>query len=474
MNRWQKLLLSFSSGVLLWLAWPPLPFFPLLFVGFVPILWLEEVCRESKKSPRSFFGYAYLALLVWNLLTTWWVGATYLGTHDISTAIAGLIANTANPLLMSIPLIGFHRTRKRFGDTIGYISLPAYWITFEFIHLRWDLTWPWLTLGNGFSKFPAFIQWYDVTGALGGTLWVLAVNILLFRLLYVFTSGKIYLPYKKLIIATASALFLPIIISLLQYSFYSEKGKEEEVVIVQPNIDPYNAKFDPSTLDQQMETLIRLSKKSVDSATDYLVFPETALPDGIMIDELHTDHYVRMLHHFQSLFPGLKIVTGISAYAKYQTAETSTARKSDDGSFYFDAFNSAIQIDSTNNIPIYHKSKLVPGVERMPYPELFKFLEPLAINMGGITGSLGTQPHRSVFFSSDSTGAAPLICYESIYGEYTNEYVQRGANFFSLSPMMAGGETPQAINSMLSTPVYERSKRDAMSLSQRTRELLVS
>jgi hypothetical protein len=64
----------------------------------------------------------------------------------------------------------------------------------------------------------------------------------------------------------------------------------------------------------------------------------------------------------------------------------------------------------------------------MPYPELFKFLEPLALNMGGISGSLGSQKHRSVFFSADSIGAAPLICYESIYGEYTNEYVQRGAN----------------------------------------------
>ena len=427
MNRRQKLFLSISSGILLWLAWPPLPFFPLLFVGFIPILWLEEICNESKKSAKSFFGYSYLALLIWNLGTTWWVGATYFGTHDISTAIAGLIANTANPLLMCIPLVGFHRTQRKFGDTIGYISLPAYWITFEFIHLRWDLTWPWLTLGNGFAQFPAFVQWYDVTGALGGTLWIWIVNILLFRLLYIFLAGKIYLPYRKLIIAVGISLFLPITISLLQYFTHKEKGTPQEVVVVQPNIDPYSTKFDPSTLELQMQTLMRLSQEQVDSNTDYLIFPETALPDGIMVDELHTNHYIRELQKFRSSFPKLKIITGISAYAAYATQETPTAHREQNGTYY-DAFNSAIQLDSSQQVPIYHKSKLVPGVERMPYPQLFKFLEPLALNMGGISGSLGSQEHRSVFFSNNSIGVAPLICYESIYGEFTNEYVQRGAN----------------------------------------------
>jgi apolipoprotein N-acyltransferase len=31
-------------------------------------------------------------------------------------------------------------------------------------------------------------------------------------------------------------------------------------------------------------------------------------------------------------------------------------------------------------------------------------------------------------FSADSTGVAPVICYESVYGEYITEYVNRGAN----------------------------------------------
>ena len=49
--------------------------------------------------------------------------------------------------------------------------------------------------------------------------------------------------------------------------------------------------------------------------------------------------------------------------------------------------------------------------------------------MGGITGSLGTQKDRSVFFSKDKIGAAPVICYESIFGEFVGEYIKNGADF---------------------------------------------
>ena len=52
----------------------------------------------------------------------------------------------------------------------------------EYLHLNWDLSWPWLTLGNGFANSPNLVQWYEFTGFLGGSLWVLLMNFLLFRL----------------------------------------------------------------------------------------------------------------------------------------------------------------------------------------------------------------------------------------------------------------------------------------------------
>jgi apolipoprotein N-acyltransferase len=67
--------------------------------------------------------------------------------------------------------------------------------------------------------------------------------------------------------------------------------------------------------------------------------------------------------------------------------------------YFYDRYNSAIQVDTAFQLPIYHKSKLVVGVEMMPYPKQLKFLEKLAIDLGGISGSLGTQPDRGVLWS---------------------------------------------------------------------------
>jgi apolipoprotein N-acyltransferase len=107
---------------------------------------------------------------------------------------------------------------------------------------------------------------------------------------------------------------------------------------------------------------------------------------------------------------------------------SATARQDRQSSSYYDVYNTGIQLNK-NGISYYHKSKLVPGVERMPFPALFKPLESLAINLGGTMGSLGTQDDRSVFFSHDkNVGIAPVICYESAYSDYVTGYVRNGAN----------------------------------------------
>jgi apolipoprotein N-acyltransferase len=68
----------------------------------------------------------------------------------------------------------------------------------------------------------------------------------------------------------------------------------------------------------------------------------------------------------------------------------------------------------------------------MPYPGIFGFLEGLAIDMGGSSGSLGSQDEPSVFRINDSLTVAPVICYESIFGEYVSRYVRKNANLITI------------------------------------------
>ena len=80
-------------------------------------------------------------------------------------------------------------------------------------------------------------------------------------------------------------------------------------------------------------------------------------------------------------------------------------------------------------MPLYKKSKFVPGPEVLPYPQVLGFLVPLFEKMGGSVNGLGEQKNRDVFVSSDrSKKVAPVICYESIFGEYCTGYVRNGAD----------------------------------------------
>ncbi len=61
-------------------------------------------------------------------------------------------------------------------------------------------------------------------------------------------------------------------------------------------------------------------------------------------------------------YPNAKLITGATTLKHYGSKDEApySARKMEDGG-YFDAFNTALQIDTSNFIQIYHKSKLVPG-----------------------------------------------------------------------------------------------------------------
>jgi apolipoprotein N-acyltransferase len=400
----------------------------LVFLSFIPLLFIENHYYKSAKSgdkKKGLFGYAYLTFFVFNLSTTWWI---YCVSEDFSTKIfAAGSAIICNSLFMAAVFRLFHYTRIQTNNAAGYLSLIAYWITWEYIHMQWDLSWPWLTLGNVFANNIKTIQWYEYTGVFGGSLWVLVTNILLFGLMQKFRQKKSITAGTALIVIIVS---VPVIVSHIMYNSYPESNQPIEVVVVQPNIDPYNEKFSGNA-DEQVLKMLKMAAEKVTENTKYVVFPETAIPNTLWEDRINESSAYRLIKGFVNTFPNVVVVTGLSSAIAYENGEniSETARKSKYEDIWIDYFNTAMQIDTTDNIQLYHKSKLVVGVEKMPYPALFGILEKFAINLGGTSGSLGEQKGRSVFVNTDNeVKIAPVICYESVYGEYVTEYIQKGAN----------------------------------------------
>lgn len=414
-------LLALASGLLLGAAWYEL-FTPLLFIAWVPLLIIEDrfsAAPDMKRRKLKLTGLVCLTFLVWNLAATWWV--------VFASAVGACLAFGGNTLLMCAVFMIFHNTKKRINKTWGIWLLIPVWLAWEFGHTLWSLTWPWLSLGNAFAFKHNWVQWYEYTGAAGGSLWALAVNIVLFNLV------KKGVPGFKKVIPALGVLLVPVILSyliLLMNNRSFSTAQPVKVMVVQPNIDPYNAKFylDPK---EQLDMLLRQVDGQLDASIDYLVLPETFITEDISenaIDESYSIGFLR--ERIIRRFPKLKIITGASTYRYYETDKdiSATARKSEDGRYY-DFYNTALQIDSSDAVSIYHKSRLVPGAEQMPFPWLLKPLEKFALDFGGTTGSLGVQDDRGVFFNGGhSLGIAPVICYESIYGDFATGYIRNGAS----------------------------------------------
>ncbi|WP_343703367.1 apolipoprotein N-acyltransferase [Chitinophaga sp.] len=422
-SKRMPLLLSILAGCTMWAAWPTSPLTFLVFAGFVPLLAIAD--RVQRRG--VYFGLIYLALWIWNTGTTWWVGNT-------TVPASGIFANAFNALLMSIPLLGFKIAKERTSRLTAYFALVVYWLTFEYIHQQWELSWPWLTLGNAFASRPGWVQWYEYTGTPGGSLYVLLANILVYEFIRQCRAGAAW--WKK---AWLPALFIlaPMVISVAVRALSFTKGAGISVVVVQPNIDPYDEKFSFGMSQQQVEKLLRLTRQQLTEQTDYVIWPETALfPQGAWEHELNAQPEIQLIRSFLRQYPNVKLISGASTYKKYtgQDEIPATARTTSDGNLTYDAFNSAIQVDTSTSIQVYHKMKLVPGVEITPYMRYLPFMKKLALDFGGITGSYGLTPGVSQFRDPVSgIQVFDAICYESVYSDLVAQKVREGANFLAVS-----------------------------------------
>ncbi len=416
-------LLALISALLLSAGWFA-PFTCLLFFAWIPLLSIEDKITNSNtvtKKKLNILGYSYLTFFVWNLCTTWWIYYA-----SFSGAVMAIFCNS---ILMCTTFVIWYNLKQRLNKPWAIWLLIPIWLGFEYGHTLWDLTWTWLTLGNAFAFTHNWVQWYEFTGTSGGSLWVLIVNILLFKIV---KQASVSVKQFALPIVV---IILPVILSflILQLNLVNidnNKIKLYKTVIVQPNIDPYNEKFyfEPEV---QLSNLLKQLKVSVDSTTDFLVLPETYLTENIFEGK---ENESPSLHFLQDSilykYPKLTIITGANTLYAYKKGETpsATASKFSNADAFYDSYNTGMQLNNSG-ITLYHKSKLVPGVEKMPFPILFKPFENFAINLGGTMGSLGTQTERTVFYSHNKqVGIAPVICYESVYPDYVAEYVKNGAN----------------------------------------------
>lgn len=445
----KKLLLAIAAGLLLWLSWNPtgLPF--LMFFAFVPLFVISDMLiSEGHKNQFGIaFCYAIIAFLIWNVATTWWIfNSTGPG------AIATFILNGS---FMSLVFAFWHCCRRQgLPEWAHPITFISFWMAFEYLHLHWDLTWPWLNIGNVFDICPQYVQWYEYTGIFGGAIWILVCNFLIYYVIRFFRSER-----KKAIVFASICLawlVIPIVGSVALYHHYKNNLKHEnpiEAVIIQHNTEAYEEQYMMSNAEHALR-LAKLTMPMLSDSTQLVVTAESSISHTISANELLDKTYPAdsYLYFGFTIFdtiiahnPQLNFILGLSTFEVFTEEPNITYLKREDG-MYQSVHNSATCYNKYGATELYHKSRLVPGVEKMPFPKIFGFLEDLVINLGGPRTSLSPDTAQHALHTTINNGSVKIgtaICYESAYGEICGGFAKDGAQLLAVITNDAWwGDTP--------------------------------
>ena len=163
------------------LSAPPTGFYPLAWIGLVPLLvrWSEH--RSAAVCARE----VYALVLTLAASTGFWL----LFDSSVSRAALGGLGMLLLPLplVAAVTLAGV--VRRRFGLVVGLAALVLTILATEYALLLAPRSVPWLLLGHTQVEALPFIQTADLGGVLLLSFWVLMLNVTAFAALP-FAAGK--------------------------------------------------------------------------------------------------------------------------------------------------------------------------------------------------------------------------------------------------------------------------------------------
>ena len=408
----------------------------LSLVALVPLLCAERIATMVGK--KRFFWWYFAAFLAFNLATTWWVCKATVG--------GGLFASFYSALFMSAIFAVFRVARKRFSGIVPYIFLAASWIAWERFNLTHaQLSWPWLILGNAFGRSVSLVQWYEITGALGGSLWVWLSNIAVFSLLVSLSDGRWWRWNTKArvaaIVSTVLVTLGPAIASEIRFATYEERSDAGtlDVVLAQSNFDPWH-KLHYTPQSEQNAQVIGLFEKHLHSRENsdsllLMLIPESFSSD-IWLNDPEAAPTWRSFSALVASQANANLIFGASTHEAFRRASAPSplARQMKDGTWY-QSYNTAFITDGAAYTDHRNKCKLVVGAESTPYPKIFA---PIDDMLGGLMGRC-VPDRQARSFEIRGRGAddrrlrtGVAICYESIYPEVCKQYVDDGAQMLSV------------------------------------------
>ena len=385
-------------------SYPPYSIPLLSFVAVVPaVLLIRQAVRDEDPGGAFRVGFWYgwatqAVVLYWMIVALW---------HFTPLAALGYLATVTFEALWSGVLFWFVvRVRLRVPALPLWVVFPLAWTAVEWaLGHQGDIAFPWLGLGTSLAHTPLLVQWADIAGARGVTLWLAWCNVLI---------AEAVLP----VVGTRRALvrgLVPVgatLLGVVGYGVWRERTlplrELDTIGLVQPN-EGFWEKWNPAHEDSVVVRLVAMSRRVEEPGRGHLglvVWPEAAIP-GYFVNHPQWDQTVARLAR-DGRVPILAGGLDVEFH----------------GPTVYEYFNSAFFYDSTGHrapYPVYHKHYLVPVVERVP------FIPPRWIRLQWF-GGFGRGRELPVYAAAGGRFGV-LICYESAFEDLPRRYRRRGADF---------------------------------------------
>jgi len=415
--------LAILSGVLMFLGWPTIGFFPLLFVGLVPLFFALEKLEQSYgkwKFPLLLI-LVFVAHFVWIGVSLRWVYVTSPKTY--------YIAITLESLSIALAILPHFFIKQQLGDRMKWVFFVIAWMAVEYFNQHWMMGTPYFVLGSGFGMYPQLIQMYEFIGIEGGTLFLLIANVFLFLVIKDGLQKKVN---RKHIIGVFVGLS-PFIFSLF---FDLSEGKEARkdqihVAALHTYQETYTdeAHMHP---EKVVDDLYDLSAKSDLNKVELICWPETIISNMGWLNGLINENAYKTLSAKLDKHKDLSICTGGYGFSLAKDGPNDPYSKLDEArGYYYQIHNVAVTINKTGRWPIRSKEIFIPFQERIPFlkemPFLRNFADVVGANETVSYYEYGDNLHKTL----KGNVFVPVLCFESIYPVRMAENA-KDANFVTI------------------------------------------
>lgn len=395
MDNKNAIKLCIASGILLSMAWLIPCLYFCVFAAFIPLFILEEKLHKNNYELRL---YSFLSFFIWNLISCWWIAEAHL--------LGMFIIVIINSLLLSIvfSVSNYISTKHKIDFTILFV---VFMLCFEYFNSQWELQFPWLNLGNALAYKQQIIQWYQYTGTSGGSLWILIINICLFKA-YILIDKR-----KKLIFTFVllTIITLPVVISLVIFNKPIKASGIKSFSLIQSMIDPYEDKFREKSLNKNSDNFLYTIDSICQLGVDIIIGPETQILEPIDEDLSNESRDYNRLLTISKKYPNTDFIIG--CHSKIYTENNTD----------YLLYNSALYMSSKIKSQFYHKAKLVPLFEKIPFVGMLPFLKNMQISIAGSSTIYDSKQEITKFTTSTGEYIIPLICFESVFSEYTSKKI---------------------------------------------------